>query len=173
MTANTSPTLHDVADLLRRVLATTVISNDQDTEAVLDSLNTLDAVTRRARELKSAVEDSVVSWIEANGDLHVPGTSVRYYAGTKKITKCVDARRAFEAVLDAAGGDLEAAMETLASNAIKAAAARKVLPGEAYGALFVTEEKPVLKEGKTSKSLIRVGERFVTHSHNSITGATS
>lgn len=173
MTANTSPTLHDVADFLRRVLATAVISDDQDTEAVLDSLNTLEAVTRRARELKSAVEESVVSWIEVNGDLHVPGTSARYYAGTKKTTKCVDVRRAFEAVLDAAGGDLGAAMETLASNAIKAAAARKVLSGEAYGPLFVTEEKPVLKEGKATKSLIRVDERFVTHSRNSITGATS
>ena len=64
-------------------------------------------------------------------------------------------------------------METLASNAIKAAAARKLLSDEAYGSLFVMEEKPVLREGKASKSLIRVDERFVTHSRNSITGASS
>lgn len=172
MTINPSA-LRSAASLLRNLQTEVVINHDSDAETVVDHLDALNVLARRARELKSAVEESVVSWIEANGDLHVPGTSARYYAGTKKTTKCVDARRAFEAVLDAAGGDLEAAMETLASNAIKAAAARKVLSGEAYGSLFVTEEKPVLKEGKATKSLIRVDERFVTHSRNSITGATS
>ena len=169
----TPSALRSTAALLHNLQTEVLIKHDSDAETVVEHLDALNVLARRARELKSILEEAVVSWIEDNGDLHVPGTTVRYYAGTKKTTKCVDVRRAFEAVLDAAGGDLEAAMETLASNAIKAAAARKVLSGEAYGSLFVTEEKPVLKEGKATKSLIRVDERFVTHSRNSITGATS
>lgn len=126
---------------------------------VVDVMNAVDAYVRRAKEFKVQLEQAMIEWIKANGDIEI-GT-VRYYVGTEKETKCVDQREALEAFLDAAGGDLDAVSTMLASGAFKHGAARALLDEERYAKLFVTTEKSKLKEGKPDRKLIRVDSQYV------------
>ena len=160
-TTHTDAEMRSAITQIRRLSATAIVRTQDDAETVVDRLGQLDALMSAARQLKDLLEQAVIEWIEAHGDLHVPGMSVRYYTGTRKSTKCIDVYRTFEAILEAPGGDLDKTLGTLASGAIKHGAARSVLSQEIFDRLFLTEEKPELKEGKPRKSLIRVDERFV------------
>lgn len=85
---------------------------------------------------------------------------IRYWAGTKKTTKCRNPGQAVNVVLEATGGDFDLLGSLLSSDPFKHGACRDVL-GERWGEVFEVTEKPELKEGKPKKSLIAVNERFV------------
>ena len=159
-TTRTDAEMRSAITQIRRLCSTQIVATQDDAESVVDRLGQLDVLMSAARQLKDNLEQAVIEWIEEHGDLHVPGMSVRYYAGIRKSTKCTDVPKAFLALLEASGGDLDKALGTLASGAIKHGAARGLLAEAVFDSLFVTEEKPELKEGKPRKSLIRVDERF-------------
>lgn len=70
---------------------------------------------------------------------------------TIKRTRCKDRGATLQAVMDAAGGDMELVVSTLASDAFKHGACRQILSDEAYSSLFTTSEVEKLEEG-ASKS---------------------
>lgn len=126
---------------------------------VVDVMNAVDAYVRRAKEFKVQLEQAMIEWIKANGDIEI-GT-VRYYVGTEKEAKCTDQRTALDLILEASGGDLDAVASVLASGAFKPGAARALLSPVQYEAVFLTTEKSKLKEGKPDRKLIRVDSQYV------------
>lgn len=145
-------TMHDIEQ------AVSLLTPKAPDEMVLSLLELTAALKRRAVELRQYAEQLAVAWIETNGDL-VAGP-IRYYAGHHKETKCLNQRRAIEALLSAVSGDLDAFCLLLAARALKPGACRGVLDPEQYAHLFQTERKVVLKDGKVTKRLIRTDERF-------------
>jgi hypothetical protein len=114
---------------------------------------------RETKRIKDLVEAEVLRWVQAHGELNC-GNGVRYYAGIDKTTKCQNVPAAVEALMTACEGDFTRFCDTLASNAIKHSAAKKILAPEVYDGLFKVIEKDVLEEGKIAKKLMRADDNF-------------
>ena len=128
-------------------------------DRVANTIQMVDALMARAKEIKSHLEGVLIGYIEQNGELTI-GT-IRYYIGAKKTTKCQDVPATVEALLNAVGGDFQRFCEHLSASSIKHGAARQTLTPEEYGRLFTTTEEPSLEEGKPRKQLQKVDTRFV------------
>lgn len=150
----TQPTaqLEPLETAIARIEPTTPIDD------VAYALNRLDSYMQFGRELKQRLEEAVIDWIQANGDLVIG--DVRYYVGVRKTTKCIDVAAAVDALLAASGGDMQAFVACLASDALKHGAAKKVL-GEQWDRYFKVEAKPKLENEQPKKELMKVDERFV------------
>jgi hypothetical protein len=116
---------------------------------------------RSLKELRAMTERAMVEWMRTNGDITL-ASGVRFTIGHIKTTKCVNAGDAFEAVMQAAGGDWEKAKQVLASNAIKPGAAKKVLSPEEYERHFKTTVKDTLEGGEPApKELLVIDQQWV------------
>lgn len=104
-------------------------------------------------------------WILANKRDITIGTK-RYYAGTRKESKCRDRVKALDAIMQAAGGDLGIAADMLCSDPFRAGAARELLPPEVWSDCFEVIEKTKLLDGKPTKEVLEVDERFITDKKN-------
>jgi len=119
-------------------------------------------------DLFNFVKHQVTLWCEKNGKLTF--SEDRYwFAGVEKRTKCRDAGKVIERLLVLTGGDFDAVVGALSSNAIKPGYVKKLLERETpetaeeeFDLLFEQVEVSELKEKKGSKkSLIEVDKRFV------------
>jgi hypothetical protein len=108
-------------------------------------------------DAKSRIAELKLEWIDARGEDMVIG-DVRYYAGEAKTDKCRDAKRLLDTFITEHSIDDLAAC--LSSNAFKPGACKPIL-GNAWGEHFVTESKPVIKEGKPVRGLQAINTRFV------------
>ena len=136
---------------------TTAADADQCAALILK----VDRALERMRELKKLLDDALMEWIRANGDLTI-GT-VRYYVGDETVTTCRNVADAMRTLLELLGpGKLG---ECLSSNAIKYGAARSMLAEvgcpEVFEQLFLVAKKEVLKDGKPTKKLIKADQRFL------------
>ena len=122
--------------------------------AALDAVDTLKETVDMLGELSEA---AAIRYIKANGDIEV-GT-VRYYVGTTRTTKVVDAAVTFAELLDRVGGDFKEFTATLVAQPFKPSAARTVL-GDAYEKFFHTKIVDDLMTGKPKRSLKRSDTRF-------------
>lgn len=129
-------------------------------EVLADAIGKVDAAKRFLREVDADLTARLLEHVQANGPVTV-GT-VRYYAGTEKVTKVRDARQAMHLLLEATGGDVDTLAELQAANAWKPGACRTVL-GDRWGEVFEVTEKTVLKDGKPVRAvgLQRADERFL------------
>ncbi len=128
-------------------------------EAVLQAVDFVARLGEIYRQLKAQLDARMVEWIDANGEL-VNG-EVRYYVGNDKDTKCVDLKETLNACYAAAGGDEDALITVLSTNAFKPGACRKLLPADTYAKCFVTTERVKVLEGKPVKQLQKFDGRFV------------
>jgi len=141
----------DVVESLEAGLAT------QST--ILDAMEVVRLLGDTHRALKARVEAAAIRHIEAHGPF-TSGTT-RYYVGANKTTRCLDVRKTVEAVLTAAGGDVDAFVECLSAGAFKPKRTCALL-GEGADVLFETRETKDLKTGEVgAKRLQAVDERFV------------
>jgi hypothetical protein len=134
------------------------IDAESTADGVLTYRGLVDSLKEQVRELDALMKEKMAEWMEVNGQISA-GT-VRYYLGVKKDTKCVDARQTVESVFTATGGDMDAFTGLLVSQPFKPGAAREVLDADTYARLFVTEEKPEIKEGKPVKSVQKIDTAF-------------
>jgi len=135
------------------------LSPDAPVEQVLTVRERIDAATQRLREVKGMIDDATIAWIDANGDIEVD--TVRYYVSVSKTKKCKDNRAAVEAIFEAVGGDFDAFVETLSSNALKPGACGNVLSEEVFAEHFEVIEQKDLRTGKPKKSVQKVDSRFI------------
>lgn len=135
------------------------LSPDAPVEQVLDVRGRIEAATQRLREVKGMIDDAMMQWIEANGDITYG--DIRYYVGVSRDKKCRDNAKAADAILTATGGDFEAFAQTLSSNAFKPGACGHVLSPEAFDECFEVIEQKDIKTGKPKKTIQRVDQRFV------------
>jgi len=133
---------------------------DAHNDEVVQMLGRLEILKALATAMHKAYKDACVGWIEHNGKDLDAGAGIRFYAGVEKKTVCVNIGDCCEAILKAGGGEMTAIYRCLSSSAVKHGEAKKVLEPKVWDKHFLVEEKPVLKEGKIKKQLIKVDERF-------------
>jgi hypothetical protein len=126
--------------------AATILSVVEPETTLHAWLDLTDVLLARARQVRQMVERLAVEWISANGPTHFG--DITYTVGFPKTVRCTDAVRCLGLVLDACGGDLDAAVSYLRSDPFKYGSIRNLLGEPAYGAMFKTETKPKLVEGK-------------------------
>lgn len=102
-----------------------------------------------AKDLSAQVEANVIKWIKANGAIIDNG--VKWYVGDEKKTVCTSVKDTLEAIMQASGGDFDAVVACLSTNAWKHGAASKLLPTDVYEKLFIQKVDDDLKEGKPDK----------------------
>lgn len=146
-----------IPSLEKQVLA---LGTSAPAEAVADVLNRVQVLTREIKRVKDLWEQIAIEWIQANGDLQIG--DMRYYVGHPKTTKCNDIPATVEALMQATGGDFRAFCECLSAGAIKHGAAKKVLAESDFARLFSVTEQTSLEEGKPTKKLCSVNERFLS-----------
>lgn len=103
----------------------------------------------KLKELEQTLEEGLIEWMRANGDL-VISDDKRLYIGQDKRTRCNDPAATLEALLTATGGDFGAVCDCLSSGAWKHGACRKPL-GDAWDEHFTTETVDRVKVKEADK----------------------
>ncbi len=142
---------------------TPLVTLEMTNEEVIAIYDRCQFIAREAKARQQQIEAAILEWVQEHGDLIVSDT-LRYYAGTEKVTKCINVPAAVEALLVAVGGDFNTMCEALSSNAIKYGAAKKMLPPEVYDQYFTVEYRETLEEGKPKKKLLKADDKFVKKS---------
>lgn len=151
------------------------IRDDDPHDEVIEKLLFLLNQRSWANQLLAFLKEEVVRWCEKNGN--VTFSKDRYwFAGVERKAKCRDAGKVIERLLVLTGGDFDAVVGALSSNAIKPGYVKKLLEKETpetaaadFDSLFERVEVSRLKEHKgkgkgeqkQKKSLIEVDKRFV------------
>lgn len=133
------------------------ISDESDAEQVCEAIDRIDQAKRTMKEIDAALKESLIDWINRNGDITI-GTK-RYYVGTSKKTKPIDIERLCEAAITAAQGDFAAFAEALSANAFKPGACKQLLGGQ-WDDHFTVEVDQDVKTGKPKKSMQMIDEKF-------------
>tara|TARA_Y100000310_G_scaffold172765_1_gene172903 strand:- start:915 stop:1442 length:528 start_codon:yes stop_codon:yes gene_type:complete len=104
-------------------------------------------------------------WIESmqeQGVSEVVIGSIRYYIGTTKTYKVKDKADLLEALLNHTGGDFDAIVECLSSNAFKHGAVRKQFEDEQkFDQHFEQDVVRNIKDGSPKRGLQEVNDDFV------------
>lgn len=141
-------------------LAVAAVTPEMLNDDVLALYDRVAFVARESKRLKDLMEKAMVDWMTTNHlNLEVSPT-VHYYVGTSKSTKCTDVPATVEALLAVVDGDFKRFCDTLAANAIKHGAAKKLLAMEVYRELFKVTEKSTL-EGGPEKELMKADATFM------------
>ena len=136
----------------------TTLGDYPDIERMAELRAKIDFLKEFTKRIAGRWDDMMLAIVQDKGD-QVIG-EIRYYAGVEKKTKCPDKAKGLETILECAGGDFGAVAEMLASDPFKPGACKELL-GERWGEVFQVIEKDELKEGKPSKKLVAVNERFI------------
>ena len=134
------------------------LGEDAPIERLAEVRDNIDFLKQFVRDIDAQWNGMMLARCERDGD-QVIGPK-RYYAGIEKKTTCPDAANGLKTIFDCSGGDFGKVAEMFAANPFKPGACREVL-GDRWGEVFVVEEKLDLKEGKPSKKLQVVDERFI------------
>jgi len=113
-------------------------------------LNHVADIKRKAKDYERRAEEALMAYILRFGGFTLGNT--RYYSGVKTVHRCHDNRKAFAAILEACGGDLERVVDTIRSGGIKAGASKALL-GDKFNQFFSTEKIGELKYGAPSRRL--------------------
>lgn len=147
-------------DLQRITERTEAITPTTDAPTLIEILGTVADYRKALKECEDRAWAALEELVKANGPITYGHT--KYYIGTVTKDKCRNTRAAVEAVMIAAGGDIDTFNDVLSVNAFKYAAARKLL-GPEYEKHFETVVEDELKEGKSvpKKELKAADTRFV------------
>lgn len=134
-----------------------------DVERIRDIRQQIDFAKQQVKRLEEMWDSAMLEHVQAVGPVVIG--DIRYYAGTKKVTKC----RSLEVTLGKFIGvgevvdehTLRNLADHLSSNAFKPGAARLSMPPDQWDECFVVEEQAELKEGKPVKSLQSINTRFI------------
>lgn len=149
--------------------AIVAINEDATVEQIAEAMDKLAFIKQFVKDASAMLESRMLEKIEATkADIQIGPK--RYYAGTEKQTRCRDNTKAFIALFDATGGDVEAiARDVLRSDCLKPSAAKQLLGEARYEEHFETTVKPVLKDGAPKKQLLCTDERFVKGTSKAVT----
>lgn len=143
---------------------------DAAMEYMISTRMKIDAFLKRAKEFKERIENALIAWIEKNKQeiqytVDDKGNSVRLYTGHPKDKKCRDVGATLQFLLETTGGDWDAVVGCLSSNAVKHGAVNAILKEKGleskFEELFEVTERVTLEEGKPKKQLLTVDTRFL------------
>ncbi len=136
----------DALDVLESGLAT----SDQ----ILEASEFVDALGAAYRQIKERYEQAAVAYIKANGEIR--SGERRLWVEPNTTVKCTDVKGTLQALLEVTGGDLEAVVGCLASDAWKQGQTRKVLGDRAEGLFETKVTSKVKSEGGEAKEVERL-----------------
>ncbi len=123
--------MSDLPELRRSVMTvTTEMTHDE----VLEVRERMLFAKSALRDLEKDLNESLIKWMNANGDLRI-NDDKHLYIGHDKRVKCNDVAVTLEALLVATGGDFGAVTDCMSAGAFKHGACRKPL-GDAWGEHF-------------------------------------
>lgn len=143
---------------------------DAAMEYMISTRMKIDAFLKRAKEFKEQIDAAFIAWMQQNKkDIEYTvdgnGNAIRFYLGFPKIKKCRDVGKALQVLLEQSGGDWDAVVMCLSSNAIKPGAVGSFLEDKGltdkFEELFEVTERVTLEEGKPKKQLMTVDTRFL------------
>lgn len=113
-----------------------------------------------ARNLSTRAEEVMLGVVRAGGDITCG--DIRYYVKTPTKTVCRDKGKTIQAILEASGGDFDAVVKCLSSEAIKHGACREFL-GDSWGTFFEVIEEMELGVGKPDRKQVlgRINTAFM------------
>ena len=141
----TTPTPDPLAVAVNRVAAL-----PDDFLAVLDAREFLAELARRVKAMQAEVTDRAVDLLRKSGPVVIG--EVKYWAGPEVDWKPCDMRKIFAQVLETTGGDVDAMMGVLSTNAFKPGATRKMIGDD----LFERVESWTMKDNEKRPKLIAV-----------------
>ncbi len=118
----------------------------------------VDSLKRIAREFGDELDRRMLEYVQEHGAVEI-GT-IKYFAGTKKKTKCRDISAALQALFESNGGDFGSVAQFLSSEPIKYGACKDLL-GVAWHSHFEVIEEAELKEGVVKKTLQKIDTKFI------------
>ncbi len=122
-------------------------------EALSAALDVADWLAGRSRAIHMASRKIGIAWIEKNGEFDIG--PMRYSVGYTTTTKCIDVPGCGMVLLEALGGDFEAFLKVLGSNAYKYGVARSILDRNVYGSFFHTSNTSRLVNGVPERTPLR------------------
>jgi hypothetical protein len=143
------PDKHPSYDLARVEEVVLRINPEVPLDMVVAALMLAKAAKVRAAEIERMVKDSIVEWIDQNGEFTVG--ALRYYTGFETDTTYQSNAEVLDAVLIATRGDVRAAADYLGSGAFKHGACKGLLPEDVFGRLFKSVKRKKLKTGEPRK----------------------
>ncbi len=126
-------------------------------EKIRDIRQAIDLAKQQVKRLEDMWDSAMLEHVQAVGPVVIG--DIRYYAGTKKVTKCRDVKATLELFL--AVSDIDTLAACLSSNAFKHGAAKDAFTPDQWDECFIVEEQAELKEGKPVKSLQSINTRFI------------
>jgi len=127
-----------------------------NTDEILKLRDDISVLQRKLKAEAALLEDLIRQHIDAHGDIEIGGGQ-RLYVGNTRIIKSIDDKQVFQAVLDAAGGDLSVfqagAEGVLVSQPWKSNAVHKIIGDELFYTVFFVETVKDLKTGRPKRSV--------------------
>ena len=142
--------------------AIAALGPDSPQDDILGMRSMLQVLVREYRERLQHVDEAMILWMKANGDMIV-GEDIRHWCGDKKTTTCDDKQRAYEAGVVAAEGDVDRVNDCLVSQPFKSAAMKRLLGDVKFAEHFTMTTEPELREGKPTgrnKQIILTDNEF-------------
>ena len=135
------------------------LGDHSSADEVAATLEQVVLLQQKAREFKRLLDEEIISWIKANGDLRLG--DIRYYVGRKKRVKVRNGSEALSAMVVAASGDIGTVADLMAAQPWKHGAVKKQLGDAKFAELFEEIIEDDLKTGKPTEVLKRLDESFV------------
>lgn len=152
--------MSDTAQLTQIVLAAHI---NAPLDNIAEALGFIASIKAAVKDAEALLKKQMLERVQQHGPF-VIGT-VRYYSGKAKKTRCRNASKTIQAILEATGGDESKLIECLSSDWIKHGATKTTLEqfgqGQRYDELFETTETDELREGKPERKLMSADTRFL------------
>lgn len=148
------------SDLVAVEREAALVSEDHTPEQVAEVIEKVDFVAAQVRQIKKILEEQLIDWINANGDLQIGHK--RYYVGPYKRYRARDQMRIADVVLSLTQGDLQSFVEYLSASAFKPGMVKKAVGLNEFDELYETVIRDDVKTGKPKKGVHTVDTRFLT-----------
>jgi len=135
------------------------LGDHSSADEVAATLEQVVLLQQKAREFKRLLDEEIISWIKANGDLRLG--DIRYYVGRKKRVEVRSGSEALSAMVVAASGDIGTVADLMSAQPWKHGAVKKQLGDAKFAELFEEIIEDDLKTGKPTEVLKRLDEAFV------------
>lgn len=141
--------------------ATLNLEEDSSVEDFSNALMVIERLLEIGRDFKERWRDKAFARVKKHGSFTV--LSREFYVGRPKEWKVKELRKAVEGLFKSTGGDWDAFIDALSTNALKPGAYRKICGPEVFAEHFkdVTVEKLQSKGVEAADELCEVDSRFL------------
>ncbi|MBC7819993.1 MAG: hypothetical protein IAG10_24180 [Planctomycetaceae bacterium] len=135
------------------------LSSGSTLDSLCAALDAADWLLARARTIDRLARQIAVAWIEKNGEFDVGPN--HYCVGYAYNVRCLNIPQTANAVLEAAGGEIDRLFDVLVAQPFKHGSVRTLIGRPLHDKLFEARRTASLRNGVPERSLKRVDRRFL------------